>query len=100
MDALAELLRKDPEPQVRLGCLFVLSRLMAGLGVESLELLADRLREVYRLLRYTSESDADAGVRERAREVVALMNAVTRLVFAQQSRSPMREDHPLNIIKP
>lgn len=95
--ALTELLKKDSEVEVRLGCLFVFSRLFVALGVDSLELMAERLREVYRLLRYASQSDHDVGVRARAREVVALMNDVTRMIFDRAT--PLREDHPLNIVK-
>jgi predicted component of type VI protein secretion system len=94
---LAERLRGDPSADVRLGCLFVLSRLFAGMGVESLELLAERLKEIHRLLRHTSETDVDAGVRGRAREVLGLMNDITRAVF--QQRSPMRDDHILNVVQ-
>jgi predicted component of type VI protein secretion system len=93
---LAERLRSDPSVDVRMGCLFVFSRLFVTMGVESLELLAERLKEIHRLLRHASESDADTGVRGRAREVLALMNDITRAVFQRQS--PMREDHVLHVV--
>lgn len=97
VNVLAERLRGDPSADVRLGCLFVLSRLFAGMGVESLELLAERLKEIHQLLRHTSEIDVDAGVRGRAREVLGLMNDITRAVF--QQRPPMRDDHILNVVQ-
>jgi hypothetical protein len=98
VNTLTERLRSDPSVDVRVGCLFVLSRLFVGMGAESLQLLAERLKDIYRLLRQVSENDADMRVRGRAQEVLGLMNAITRAVLEQQS--PMREDHVLSIVKP
>lgn len=87
---------RDSHPEVRMGCLFVLSRLFVGMGVESLELLADHLRQLYRLLRSVSESDPDLAVQLRARETLELLNGIVRAVFEQSA--PMAKDHVLNVL--
>ncbi len=99
ISCIATHLVNDESAEARRGCIFVLSRLFKEMGSDVLELVAERLKEIYHLLKYTAERDHDQMVRFHAKAVLEQLNDIALALLQGGSPPPMDDQHVLKIIK-
>ena len=86
---MTHLLQSDPTPQVQQSALLVMTLLLKGLSHDSVEVLGDSLRDVYRLLKTVErEGGREDLTREHARAALSHLDLIMRTwAFPQPSLS-------------
>ncbi|XP_004348930.1 hypothetical protein CAOG_02180 [Capsaspora owczarzaki ATCC 30864] len=85
---IESVLQTESEAEVRRGAAHVLTRLLRGLGIDVLELIPDRLKSIYRLLRATQRSDPDPATRQHATYALREISSVMRRLLAPLMHGP------------
>uniref|UniRef100_UPI00398ECC6D transport and Golgi organization protein 6 homolog n=1 Tax=Pristiophorus japonicus TaxID=55135 RepID=UPI00398ECC6D len=86
MACLAAIVKTEPEAEVRRAAVHVITLLLRGLGQKAVQVLGDVLRDLYRLLKYVSQTDEDeVAVLHAQLALEELDHVVRRFLFPEET---------------